>query len=292
MLTAKKIKIEISDLENLDSMIAAYEEIAATRMRRVKNSVLHNREFLNGLTDVFARVKNTYKKEVEKLVARKDTKSMKSSLIVSKGRTAAVFLASNTGLYGDIISKTFSDFIRYITTNDVDPVVIGRLGRRLMAHSVYKKEFKFFELSDSVVNDAKVSEIVEFIRKYEHILVFHGKFKDILNQIPARTYVTGQDLTTKVTVQSSEVKSIFEPSLEELLGFFETQILSTLFDQTLYESALSKFTSRMISLDTASSNINNRLSMVLLQRSKLKHMAYNKQQSNMLASVSLWGGAA
>lgn len=289
MITRKKLVNEIQDLVALEGMIIAYEEIAANRMRRIKNSVLRNREFLNGLTDIFAAVKNSYKEEVERLLQenKKRNKGLaKASLIVKKERTVVVLLSASSGLYGDIIKRTFDEFAQYVTTNDVDIVIIGKLGKRLAG--TLGKDFTYFELSDSAQDPEGVVKILEFLSQYEHILVFHGKFKDILNQLPARTYITGEDLSAKIAVQAKVVKSIFEPSLEQLLVFFETQILSALFDQTLYESSLSKFTSRMISLDQAAVNIHGRLDDTKLRSKKFKHIAYNKSQSNMLAGLVLW----
>lgn len=276
-------------------MTLAYEEIAATRMRRIKDSVLNNRRFLNGLTDVFRTVKHSYEKEISQLVREeqgvfKNRKKKRTSVKSRKKKVVAVLLSSNTGLYGDIVGRTFEEFVQYISSNNVDPVVIGKLGKQAFETKGLETNYKYFDLSDSAQDDENKRGILEYLDQYENIVVFHGKFKDILNQVPTRTYVTGQDLAIKPTERVTTVRCFFEPSLKEVLVFFESQILSALFEQTLYESALSKFTSRMVSLDTASVHITKAIKKANLMKKALKHMEYNKEQSNVLAGISFWRG--
>ena len=60
----KKIRTyeqEIEDLTGFLDLVEAYEEIAAMRMRRVKQSVLARRKFMDGLNSAFSYVSYAYK---------------------------------------------------------------------------------------------------------------------------------------------------------------------------------------------------------------------------------------
>ena len=53
MKRIKELKEELISLEEFLTMVEAYEEISALRMRKVKKSVLKRREFMQGLNEAF-----------------------------------------------------------------------------------------------------------------------------------------------------------------------------------------------------------------------------------------------
>ena len=83
------------------------------------------------------------------------------------------------------------------------------------------------------------------------------------------------------------VAYLFEPSVEEVAKYFEEQVLSSVFEQVTYESNLSKFASRMVSLYSASDNIKKSLKRVDFSMKKYKHKVFNSKQITTLSSVYL-----
>ena len=96
----KALTSEINYLTDLGKIIKAYEEIAASRMQNIRNEVVKNREFTGQLNRIFCTVKNSYQKELEKY------KLM--FLRQKNGKTARIFIAANTGLYGDMVYRGYS----------------------------------------------------------------------------------------------------------------------------------------------------------------------------------------
>lgn len=86
-----------------------------------------------------------------------------------------------------------------------------------------------------------------------------------------------------------EVKYFFEPSLEQILVFFEEEIFSAVFEQAVHESELAKYASRMVTLDKATQNIRNRVKKVDMMRRLISHRTMNKKQQDSLTGVMLWG---
>ncbi|EKD94848.1 MAG: hypothetical protein ACD_25C00197G0001, partial [uncultured bacterium] len=70
--------------------------------------------------------------------------------------------------------------------------------------------------------------------------------------------------------------------------YFEKQILSLIFEQALFESSLSKFASRMVSLDSAAANINQKIGRVDFDVKKAQHRAINSGIQGNLAGGGLW----
>jgi len=77
---------------------------------------------------------------------------------------------------------------------------------------------------------------------------------------------------------------MFEPSLEEVMRFFEHEIFGSLFDQTMRESQLSKFAARVVAMDRADQQIGLREKKTLEQKIMLMHQLSNRKQLNSMPS--------
>jgi len=289
MKTAKFLKAELLDLDGFLDMVEAYEEISAIRMRKVKKAVLSRREFLQGLNEAFSYIVYSY--SVYKRALKKNSPK---NILNTNGRNVIVLLSSNTGLYGDLILRIFSKFAEEVRSSDknTDIVVTGALGKRLYDSSKLNKDYKYFELSDTASNDSNVVALLDYITDYTTINVFHGVFKSILVQDPEKTHLTGElmkrieDGGNNNTIPSTGF--IFEPSIEKVAEYFEKQILSLIFEQSVFESGLSKFASRMVSLDTAASNIATKVSSMGFELKKAKHRKTNLSIQEGVLGGALW----
>lgn len=276
----KEIDNEILSLKAIHTVLEAYEEIASIRMRRTKAYVLRNREFLEGLNTVFARVKNSFKKEIQILMTKEESAKIKKEI--------AVLLSANTGLFGPILEDTFNVFYRYINTSPCDLMIIGKMGKIMYDNMPSRKQYMYFDMDEKISDSYDVKPIVEKLVMYENVSVFHGEFQDILHQVPTKTALTGEGKDIEYLGQDDDVRSIFEPDLKKVLEFFKNQILSSLFEQTMYESTLSKYTSRMISLDKASSDVSDMLGKAEVAMERYEHAVYNRKQNSVLSGLSMW----
>lgn len=286
------VKTEIVELGSFKEIAQTYQEVAALRMRKIKDFVLKNREFLSGLATVFARVKLSYEVGLKEFLRSQGIKNEedqkeyieKMNFTLKNGRDALVFISANTGLYGDIIMRVFDYFCKHIDTKS-DVIIVGRIGKILFEQRFPGKEFRYYDLSDKAPEPEIVNKMISDLKSYEHIIVFHGKYKDILDQIPSQSSVSGDRLSLEVKEDLKGISCIFEPTIEDVFNFFEKEIKTTLYDQSLYESSLSKFTSRMVSLDTATNNVTDQLDKLRLQRDILKHRKADKEKNTVLSNV-------
>jgi F0F1-type ATP synthase gamma subunit len=93
------------------------------------------------------------------------------------------------------------------------------------------------------------------------------------------------DLTENKTQERKEYY-IFEPTLEKILIYFETQIFSSLFAQSMKESQLSKYASRFVAMDKASSNTKEEIKKLDFEKNRIIHNNFNKKQLNIMAGIS------
>ena len=72
---------------------------------------------------------------------------------------------------------------------------------------------------------------------------------------------------------------------ETILIFFEKEMFSSIFEQTLSESQLAKFASRMLAMDAAGEKVRQGLLVAKSENLKLTHKIGNKKQLESLSSI-------
>ena len=294
MAQRKVILEELEALNSLKELAESYEEIAAIRMQRIKDSVLKTRDFLADLSDVFVDLKSSYKREVVDLLARrKKGDETLISALQKNGKKLMVYLSSNGRLYGSVTQKTFRLFTADLTkpqAQDFDILVIGSAGKELYENAGLTKPFTYFELPDSNVDIEHIRQLVKQFLQYEQVSVYYGKFDNVVRQNPIAASITGEDIfeTEVVTTVPREDRFIFEPTLEKIFQFFETQIMANLFSQSLLENQLARHASRVNAMEEALIHIEAEEKKLNRQRNRIRRIIQGKRQLETISGIALW----
>lgn len=288
MLSQHEIPEEMSQLEVLQGITEVYGQIASMWMLRARGSVLKSRDFLSHMHDVFVQVFSAYTREIQALAKRKHLlKNGKVTLLAHNGKKVAVFLSANTGFYGDIIRRTFELFLHDIRSEDLEVTIVGKQGMMLFLKEEPTRPHTFFPFTDEHIDKQQLVDLVRHLVQYEEIRIYYGKFVSFLNQEPTMLVLSANPYENMPEQEKSK-GYIFEPNLETILMFFEKQIFSSMFEQTIRESQLAKFASRITVMDRAGENIKQRLKIISEQRLKLIHQKNNQKQISTFASMALW----
>ena len=288
MITNREIKEETIQVASLGELVGVYGEIASIRMKKIRSYVLANRTFLDAINDIFKESLESYSRKLTQLVAKgKLKKGGKVTFLAHNGKTVAVYISANTGFYGEVVQATYKKFSEEIKEKDFEITIIGKLGRSLFVENHPKKPYTYFELPDFGVETGKMAEVVKHLVQYERIIVYYGKYKSVITQTPSKFSISA-GTEVKDEIKEETTKYIFEPSLEKILMFFETEIFASLFDQSIRESQLAKFASRILAMDKADQNVKKRLKGLRLERLKLAHKLIARKQLNTMSSVMCW----
>jgi ATP synthase F1 gamma subunit len=280
MNSLKKIKEQLKMVSALDMITSVYQEIAHLKMMEIRKEVLRTREFLDELARVYHSVKKSYFHFFKKKPGKE------AAFIAKKKGAAAIFLAANEFFYGTLILDIWSQVYEYWKNNKTDLIVVGRLGKYLAESSGLGNKILYFDLNDEKPEEEAVKEIIEFIKKYKSITVFHGKFETILRQRAFMTDISGGVSTEEKT---EEIKNyIFEPSPESVLEFFENEIVGNLFSQAVLEHSLARYTARMIAMYQATENIKQSRKELEKNRRKLEWLEADKRQVEIFSGFKLW----
>ncbi len=283
----RELKLEARQLKSLKSMVKVYGELAAMRMNRAREDVLYSRKFLAKVTEVFDSVRISYAKQLKRLAkTRKFKKGEYATFLAHNGKTVAVFLSANTRLYGDIVQRTWKAFEQGVRENDAEATLVGKVAKQLYEKAFAGRPYTYFDFPDMDIDHEKLAKIMAHLVHYEEIHVYHGRFVNVIRQ-EADMYAISSQINLEEIEEKDQKRTlyIFEPSMEAILRYFEEEIFSVLFEQTVAEAQLAKFASRLVAMDRAEQNISDRVKELNVRRMMLTHRDKNRKQLNAVVSV-------
>ncbi len=289
----KKVLEDLEALNTLKNLAESYEEVAVVRMQKIKDSVLKTRDYLSDLSDVFVDLKASYEREVKELIAkRKNGDKAVLPLLHKNGKTVYVYLSSNGRLYGSVTQKTFRLFAQDLRKTDADIIIVGSAGKEMYDTSTIKKPYQYVDIPDTSVDIQHIKEMMTKLLPYEKVFVYYGKFGNVVTQSAIASSISGEDIfeTEILSPTPREDKFIFEPTLEKIFHFFETQIMANLFSQSLLENQLARHASRVSAMEEALGNIELEAVKLNQIRARIKHQLQNKKQLETIGGLALWSG--
>lgn len=288
MQASRKLKEEIGINSQLKLLTQAYQEHAIVQINLARFSVVSSREFMEELSEIFFNVKTSYQLYLEALKER--DKKHYDVRLEKNGREVIMLLSSNGKFYGDLVTKVSKMFLQEAKTKDVDLVIVGREGKSFYDDSEIKKPYEYFEIPDTNVTLEALKPLIDTILPYKKVTIFYGKFNNIITQDPVKTSLTG-DIQEEKSNQPKEYY-LFEPSVEKIMEFFESQIFAMLFSQTVNEGKLARFASRIKAMEFAQTNLQRQLDWLMGRQRRLHSLEINKKQLQLFAGRSLWNKKA
>jgi F0F1-type ATP synthase gamma subunit len=289
MLDQGQLKTNFDFLETIRSLCVAYEQISVIKMKKIKDAVLYTRDFYDELSEIYLQMKKTYKHQVMTLARQNQIKDPEKLLLMGKNeKTVNILLSANNKLYGDILNRVFYKFVEEIKNQDnAELVIIGRLGKEMYEGLGLKKAYTYFEIPDTdlIVNDLKL--VINNIISYSKINVFFGRYDSFFSQLPINKNITGDIIMGNDDNLKENKFYYFEPNLEKILLFFETQIFSNFFKQTAYESQLARYASRIAAMEQALGAIEKEEKITTNLKIKAHNNVMEQKQNERVAKIFL-----
>lgn len=287
MFTKKQLKGELERNLALKNLTEIYEDVAVVGMQSVRHQVLANRIFLEGVANVYALAKAAFLKQVAAISSKK-TREAETAFLRRNKKTVAVLISGNQTLLGNIIIQTYKTYLDLIKSMRCDYVVMGKIGSYLLRGANLPAQFVEFPLDDYELTDAKVKLVLQFISRYEKIIIVYPKFVTVLSQSPRIEDISGGGALGDVEIKSSK-SYFFEPSSREVITYFDKQIIEVLFRQKLLEAILARFGARLAIMDLASKKMARLIDSNLHQIKVMERSDANKKLFSQFAGISLWG---
>lgn len=270
MQSIKNIVSDIKNTSEVRGLIEVYEEIAATRMQKIRSSVTAGSDYFEGLAKLSDEVALDL-----------------AGAFDNKRKLAAVFLSADTGLYGDIIDKIMVSFVNFVKQEKLDAFVIGSLGKELL--SSYAPEMKItvlpFQADKESLQEEDLKNMMQILNPYTKIYIFHGKFESIARQDTLDSVISGPDISKYGLAGESEKEiakkrfaNLYEPSVDAVGEKFAHEISASVFDASIKENQLAKYAARLMHLDSAINTIDQRLAKLDSDAKRMRKKAEAKKQ--------------
>jgi F-type H+-transporting ATPase subunit gamma len=277
MSNIKQIQKLVENGENLKLITQGYSEIAASKLQKIRGSMEHNINFARELGEIYHTVQT-------EAVKRKVKMDPKIPGVVH------ILITSNNRFYGNLerpLTRYFatSTHALNITTQNLQNIrlVIGKTGPAFLHGLSYNLPFQNITFKADLPDATEMKLLTDNIFKYQTVLVYHSRFKTVLTQLPVVSEVTQSVISENKEI--APIKYIFEPELDQIVKFFQTQILQILLEQTFLESELARTASRLTAMDQAESNANDYLKKQKYQLNSAKRADQNAKSLEMVDAL-------
>lgn len=275
MPSLKQIDKIIDDGISLKTIAQAYSEISSAKLTKIRGVMENNISFAKELGEVYR-------------VVTVEAAKRKLTLTPKIPGVAHLLITSNFHFYGNLEKN----LVQYFSTsteslNNSHPktpmirIIIGKTGETLLKSSRYSLDYKAYLLKKDLPDAAEFKFLLSLIQRYQTILIYHSRFKNVLTQIPVVSDISQSILQLPETDKT--IDYIFEPEIQEILNFFEGQIIQILLEQTFLESELARTAARLISMDQAEMNAEKYLKN---QRKILASTKRSIQNNRLLETIS------
>jgi F0F1-type ATP synthase gamma subunit len=288
----QKLKEEMVITRNMKMLTTAYQEHALEQINFSRYSVLASREFADELTTIFGNVRQSYQRILERMVDKDKKKLEELRKSLKNGKEVMVLVSANNKLYGELIPRVCHQFIAKAKATNSELVVIGKEGKIYVDNAQLNRGYTYFQIPDSSIAIEDLKPLTTFLLPFENVIIFCGKFNNVISQDVIEASLTGAHLdagATSSTAQQHEDLFLFEPSIEYVVDFFESQIFSIILSQTVSEAQLARFGSRIQAMETAQNNMQKLIEQIFRRQRRLRGMEINKKQLELFAGRRLWG---
>lgn len=288
MATLANIDERVAFASELKHMVRASQEISIMRMEKIRSSALATRTYMEGVQDVFLDVRISKQRVIDKIIKR-EHKAYQKAEEFGKKSSVIVFVSTHEHFAGSIIPEVFEVFAKEVRKNLSDVVVVGSLGRTLLKRE-FGANFPFTYSDMSITNpqDDLLKALISKLLEYERIDLYAGRYFSLVDQRPVSINISGNASLLSERPERKDSQNrwfLFEPDLEQIISFFQTQITTALFRLSIDESKLANLGSRITTLESALENLEEEERKLERRKLILLHAKQNKKQQQRLAGL-------
>ncbi len=281
MQSSKSLNQDLDFLNVLRSLAVAYEDISIIKMQQTRNTILQARTYIKYLKDILESIQTASSSHAESARQKKYKKPL-----------ATVVITANTKFQGDITRRIF-DYFSHKNSDPGDIFIIGKIGKEFMSEYDNKIKYIDFEVSDIDITMKDLQPFLHYLLQYKEINVYYAIFRNLMNQETTSIDIGNIDLLTpeesdQLQKDHSIPSFLFEPSVEEIRTFVNDNSVALLLLQTVYETQLARFASRMKAMDSLIQRVDEDRVKIKLSQRKIQRKIENTNQLERLTGVALW----
>lgn len=274
MQSFRQVNATITEGNSLKFLSQSYSEVAAAKLKRIRRGIERNRSFLSEIATIYAMLKLVAtQRQYEKVPSASPFLDTATRLILKGGQllpfrrgaqlgvlpqklaktTINILLTSNYRFYGSLERNLIEFFLNHARRFANRSLVVGRIGIEFL-NAIKFTPFEPMIFTADMPNIAELKTLTENIVSYDRVLVFHSSFQSVLSQTSHIKDI--KEAQFEVSIPRKKIDYIFEPEIDKMIAFFDTQISSILLEQTFLESELARTAARLVTMNNAEENAN------------------------------------
>ena len=293
MASLKEVRIRIASVISTQQITKAMKMVSAAKLRKAQTAIVQMRPYADKLNSMLINILSNLDGDANTAFSVEREVENACMVVITSNRGLAG--AFNTNVIKAAVATINEKYAKQRDNGKLTIVCIGKKGydffRRRYPASAINSDYveTFNDLSfDNVKNVAQALMDSFEAKKYDHITVAYGRFKNAAMQFPEAVQFLP---VPKLEVEKTETKKkradyIFEPDQMTLLEELVPSILQTSFYKFCLDTQASEHGARMTAMDKATENANEMLKTLRINYNKARQEAITKELSEIV------GGAA
>lgn len=285
MSGAKEIRTKIKSIQNTRKITKAMEMVAASKMRKVQDTMYCSRPYSEKIRSVIKNVGEGALEYKHPYVIYRDVKNI-----------GIIVISSDKGLCGGLNINLFKSFIKKVLpfkekNINIKVAIIGKKAEQFFRRLGLKVVASVTSLGDK----PQVSDLVGIIRvmldlynsqEVDSIYLLHNKFVNTMSQCPVFEKII--PIKDKVFGDNKGKKFwdyLYEPDPEKLLELLMKRYIESLVYQAVVENIACEQAARMIAMKSASDNAGELIDQFKLIYNKARQAAITQELSEIVAGA-------
>jgi len=271
------LKEELKDLFTFKYIASAFTEASAVKLKNIRALFEKNAQFYAEITNLY-RLIQTSARKIAHIVPGEGDRLQK---------TLCVALSSNQRFFGNLNLDIMHVFLQESEKMHADRIVVGTTG---VEYLKYIQSNKLYEAVVFPKDNPTNEELRFFLYKfapYNKVLVYYPKFVSFLRQTVGVTDITQTDESPE---KGKEVRLdlLFEPEIDKMAVFFQTQVRHLLFRRVLLETELARTAARLLSMSQAEERSDTEIKLKRAFIRKFMRSFINAQLLETFAGMRKW----
>ena len=286
MSGAKEIRNKIKSIQNTKKITKAMEMVAASKMRKVQESMNRSRPYNEKIKDVIRNVGEGGLEYKHPYILSRDEKNV-----------GVILISSDKGLCGGLNVNLFKHFMKHILklkdkNIGIKTVIVGKKGQ-VFANRI---GLKVVGTVNDIGDKPKASDLLGIIKimidlyiskEIDSVYILYNKFINTMSQIPVYEKI--------IPIQSQNLKKddgkvklwdyLYEPEPEKLMELLMKRYVESLVYQATVENIACEQAARMVAMKSATDNAGDLINTFKLMYNKARQAAITQELSEIVAGA-------
>ena len=286
MSGTKEIRTKIKSIQNTKKITKAMEMVAASKMRKVQESMNRSRPYNEKIKDVIKNIGEGVLEYKHPYILSRDEKNI-----------GVIIISTDKGLCGGLNVNMLKHFLKHILNLKdknvgIKSVVVGKKGQAFANRVGLKVVGTVNDLGDK----PKVSDLLGIIKimidlymskEIDSVYILYNKFINTMSQSPVYEQIIP---IQKQNLRQDDVKGklwdyLYEPEPEKLMELLMKRYVESLVYQAVVENIACEQAARMVAMKSATDNAGDLINTFKLMYNKARQAAITQELSEIVAGA-------